>query len=452
MKKQITLFVMMLCFLGVAKATELWTGEVATGDWVNNVTVDKSAFAGAAAGNILKVTFSDYATKNESEADITYWGFAFKKQDSSWNALTGFVDGNLTQGSVNACFRLSSDNVTELTTYGLAVQGHYITISKVELLTITGTETIYSDATGVSTGNYANSINKSYENKGKLSEALMNDFVAVTYAATGDGEVRVANPSGWEAYTSSSKKSVSNGNSGVFVYSVPNATILEAIQLTGAIVYGKNITITKIELLKGSDRYDAVPVTIGSDGIATFSTSSKRLDFSGTDIYPYYASAVAKGTVTLTKLTDQITYGWQGYILQGPQGSYEIPVTTSDGTCPPTNYLKPIGDYSGNVTASTDGTYHYIFAKDSEGHIGFYKLTDTDHTLAAHKAYLETSADVTPDGVGAPAIHLVFDEENGATALEQFEANDEVQKFIENGQLFIRKNGVTYDLMGRTVK
>lgn len=461
MKKTILFIVVLILSVG-ANAKVLWTGSVATGNWSNNVTVDKSVFTSTSAGDILKVSFSAFETKDESDADITYWGFAFKKQDNSWNTLTGFVDGNLTQGSANACFILSAANVTELETYGLAVQGYYITISKVELLTVESTETktIYDNATGVSTGDFENIINKAYDNKGNLSEAFMNDFIAVTYTATGDGEVRVANPNGWEAYTSSSKKSVSNGSSGVFVYSIPNATILEAIQQTGIIVYGKNITITKIELLKGSGRYDAVAATIGTDGIATFS-SSKKLDFTGTGVTPYLASEIAKGKVTLTSV--EKTYGYVGYMIKGEEGTYDIPVT-ADEVQYPTSYLKATGDYSGNVYRSVYSDYagggedainiktkyRYIFAKKNSGDIGFYMLaTDYSrtvetntyyyHVLGAHKAYLETTEDYTPTDPSAPLMIIFGDDGNdGTTYIEQIGDNE------------INDNNY-YDLSGRRV-
>ena len=64
----------------------------------------------------------------------------------------------------------------------------------------------------------------------------------------------------------------------------------------------------------------------------------------------------------------------------------------------------------GTVAASTGSTFHYIFAKKTEGdaNIGFYKLI-ADHTLGAKKAYLETETDITP--TSGARVALIFDDD-----------------------------------------
>ena len=172
----------------------------------------------------------------------------------------------------------------------------------------------------------------------------------------------------------------------------------------------EKMTFKKISIFKPS-----VTVSVGSDGIATFSCD-KNLDFSGTGVTPYYVSAVATGTVMLTAVANATTWEWRGYILQGDEGAYEVPVTTS-ATYMAENNLKQMVN-GGTVAASTDSKYHYIFAKNSSGDIGFYKLT-ADHTLAAHKAYLETDTDITPASA-VKGLVLVFDD-NQETAIQSVE-------------------------------
>lgn len=288
----------------------------------------------------------------------------------------------------------------------------------VMLLGITGVKaevtTVELWAGTQATGNWDANVNLSYDNKGKLSEIFMNDKIRITYKDAGeDAKVRVANPSGWGEFEPASQADATSGDDQTFEYTITSAVILEQIQQNGILGRGKNITITKIELLKVDDRYDAVPVTIGEDGIATFS-SSKKLDFSDTNITPYYASAVKTGQVTLTPVDNKTTWDYQGYILKGSADTYDIPVI-NDAFWPSTNLLKATNDYSAEVAASTSETFHYIFAKkgDDASSIGFYKLTGS-HTLGAHKAYLETATDITPSsGVGgARTIRLAFKGDN----------------------------------------
>ena len=70
-------------------------------------------------------------------------------------------------------------------------------------------------------------------------------------------------------------------------------------------------------------------------------------------------------------------------------------------------------------------------------------------TIAQYKAFLYSNTDLTP-AQGAPARIVV--EENNTTGVENIEANGEVKKFFQNGQLFILRDGVVYDATGKMVK
>ena len=256
------------------------------------------------------------------------------------------------------------------------------------------------------TGNWESYVNLSYDNKEGLADARMTDIVRITLTTTDEGaQIQLSNPNkGWEKFSEEAGADLTySAEAQTFEYTIAKAAVLEDIQLTGIIVAGKNITVSKVELIKPANRYDAASVTIGDDGIATYS-SSKKLDFTGTGVTPYYASAVAKGTVTLTPATT--TWGYQGYIVRGAAGTYDVPVT-ADAEYPSTNYLQATSDYAQDLTASTDGEFRYIFAKSGEK-VGFFKLTDA-YTLAAHKAYLQTATDIVP--TAGARVALVFSDD-----------------------------------------
>lgn len=343
------------------------------------------------------------------------------------------------------------------------------------LLGITGvnatTSTIETLWTGTqNTGNWGNdNVDLSYDNKGKLSEIFMKDKIRITYKDAGeDAKVRVANPNGWDKYDDASEADATSGDNQTFEYTITSAVILEKIQQNGILGRGKNITITKIELLKEDGRYDAVPLTIGDDGICTYG-SSKHLDFSGiSEVTPYYVSEVKTGSVTLTSV--ETTRAWVGYIVKGTAGTYNIPVTSTEpGWIDAFNYLRYSGDYDGNKvyrSAYSDYSeggdnatkiktyYRYIFAKKGSGTPAFYKLAENYsrqkdnttvyyHELAAHKAYLETTEDITPPSGNAPSIMLDFG--NGTTAIMDV-FQDEMK------QQPVQEDGVYYTLQGTRVQ
>ena len=448
MKKLFILLLTILLGVGSVNAKELWTGSCAIGDWSGStVMVDKEQLSDAAVGNVIKVTFAAYAEKAGNGDDVTYWQYSLGQKDNGWMGLTGFADGNLNKGQKSASYVLTSDNVDELQAYGLVVSGRYITVTKVELLNTTE-ENVWTGST--ETGDWASNVALTYNDKGILANAQMNDYVRMTYTVTASGAQAAIQNAGWSSLIGKDDNSyVAEGdNTGkTLIFAIDDAATLEGIQMNGLLLRGKNITITGCDLVKSDNRYDAVPLTIGSDGICTYG-SSKSLDFSGLAgiAVPYYVSSIAEGTVNLTSVS--VTRGWAGYIVQGTPGTYDIPVAGAEPDWTDAfQYLRYAGDYNGNWVYRSHYSgysagggdeekiktyYRYIFAKDGSDNIAFYKLAEDYenggnpyHILNAHKAYLETPKDITPTA-GARGINLVFeDETTGISSAELVQPRDE---------------------------
>ena len=56
-----------------------------------------------------------------------------------------------------------------------------------------------------------------------------------------------------------------------------------------------------------------------------------------------------------------------------------------------------------------------------------------------------------PEGATVAPRYL-FHSENDATGVEAVNGEDDAVKFFENGQLRIRRGGVTYDATGRVIR
>ena len=174
-----------------------------------------------------------------------------------------------------------------------------------------------------------------------------------------------------------------------------------------------------VELYKAADGWklfenivsgETVSATIAASGFGTFS-SDYAVNFDATDITPYYASAAANGTITMTRLTGDIAAGTGLYLKHdtGKAGVYSIPVASNAGTSPVGNLLK--------ATTGSDiynGTKHqYVYASQSSV-FNFYKV-GSSLTVAKGKAYLETDAAA---GINAGArMAIVFGDENDATSI-----------------------------------
>lgn len=110
-------------------------------------------------------------------------------------------------------------------------------------------------------------------------------------------------------------------------------------------------------------------------------------------------------------------------------------------------------DAAGMTNAILPGDYVYYglsldaAPNDTPESVGFYYMVADGAAFenGAHKAFLALPA-------GTPAPERILFHNNDATNIENVEGMDQAVKFIENGQMFIKKNGVVYDMMGHAVK
>ena len=91
---------------------------------------------------------------------------------------------------------------------------------------------------------------------------------------------------------------------------------------------------------------------------------------------------------------------------------------------------------------------HCYVLSGADGFVGFYPLSGS-YTLTAHKAYIDL--DNLPGGANnAPRrLRFVFDT---ATDIDHTNAAVESRKVLENGVLYIIKNGVRYNAQGQLIK
>ena len=436
-RKLISTFVVLFTMVYGAKAKivekTVWEGNEAI-SWNTEAypgtqfEAPSGTFTGLAKDDVVKI----YTTTNYENPDYVV---TYKKGDNwTWTDLATTI----TEGVIS--FTVADDTqATEIAERGLILRGQAWTATKITISTEEADDSIPITTLWSGTkelGEWTNFEDLRYKGKGELANAKVGDDIRVTFTNATEGwQVYVCDAASYGEFTDGYFAGSAQEEAQTVSFRIANATVLEAIQDRGIVVKGKLVTLTKIEIVTYTTSYDAVAVTIGDDGIATFS-SSKHLDFAGTGVTPYYASAVTTGKVTLTSTTT--TWAWQGYILKGSADTYTVPVTAeANAYYPSTNYLKQMAN-GGTVAASTGSTFHYIFAKKKEGdaNIGFYKLT-ADHTLDAKKAYLETDTDITPTGDSARVL-MVFDD--GQTTS------------IDNIQGRKVDEGIYYNLSGQRVQ
>lgn len=199
---------------------------------------------------------------------------------------------------------------------------------------------------------------------------------------------------------------------------------------------GGNIYIARVAVV-----ITAATGTITAAGWNTLSSKCALNLSTVTGGSAYYASAADGSTVTLTEVSSGTVPAGEGLMIKGTAGAtYTIQTSSAAGTAITGNLLR--GTPNGKTVAAEDNAY--VFAKQGE-YYGFYKMTTGN--VPAGKAYLEY-----PVVEGAPSALRFVVEENNATNLNNIDASEEAVKFIQDGKLYIKRNGVVYDAMGHAIR
>ncbi len=181
---------------------------------------------------------------------------------------------------------------------------------------------------------------------------------------------------------------------------------------------------------KTGDATTTQNVTVGSNGIATF-TPSVALDFTNATSIKAYTATVSETTVTLTE-TKTVAAG-EGVIIQsvnGGEATEEIavanPATATEGNA----LVGTLVDIA--ALATTDGTYNNYILNFVDGKAGFYQANNKK--VAAGKAYLQV-----PVTNGAKALTIVWNDGETTGIKDNYEFG------------IMNSDAATYDLSGRKV-
>ena len=355
-----------------------------------------------AAGNDLR--FRIYVPDGEDEGT---------EDDEKWQSITnGSTSATLDIDYAYNDLALYSNNATS------------INVSSV-------TRTIYS-VTSLWTGTQAigstwgSFTSLATSNKKDLASAKIGDIIRITCSNVSiNNALWICNGHTYDVFNDEAKASLKVQDDEQTFYYTLTALDVERIHESGIVISGQNFTLKKVELLtnEGNATLDYSPITITSAGVATYN-SSQKLDFTGKSLKAYVASSIdaVNNTVTMTRVYKVPAN--TGLYLIGEEDDYEIPYLDGDADDMGTNLLVATNLWQSKVYESMENEYRYILASKS-GVVGLYKVTSSGlsnteseagtyygkkyHTLAAHKAYLQTATDIAP--TSGARIALVFDDE-----------------------------------------
>ena len=183
-------------------------------------------------------------------------------------------------------------------------------------------------------------------------------------------------------------------------------------------------------------------IEVTPDGYATFYDASKKWRLPEGAVA--YTGTYDDGELTLIALTGNTTIipAAEPVVLKAASDITLTETAQSQGTAGSNDLVGAASAITGDDLTAI--TYPYVLGYRNST-TSFFKFNGS--TIPAGKAYLVISN--YPD---AAPIRFIIEDDNIATSMENTKATAEVVKFFENGQLYILRDGITYDVMGRMIK
>lgn len=433
----------------------LWTGEVSdnTG-WKQSDELSKAVFAELTEGAVLGITISAI---NDGESYHQYIIRGREDEDSDWANLETIINKYVSTTGTYAHV-LSAANAVSMKEKNIDIAAQYLNISAIHTYTAekgyvslwSGTQVVDKDWQGYQSIAAA-----------KLADLEVGNVICVRVQDIDRTQVNTPTVSlfcGWEESDALAD--------GAYEFSVDDeAPMVVEFPVThrmkhqlgskDLLVRGANYTMTDIYLLEGTPAANvAAFLNVTSAGMATYVLPFDVPSLPD-GVKAYRLTNDGSNEIVATELSELTAD--QPVLIVAAEGEYEF--LSEDGASDDISGKTGthtdgalVGTYQtiAAVPATTATNYNYVLQNGSDG-VAFYQVKDATCSIAPYHAYLSCSYNAISGGSPAPMrIRYV---ENTATGIDEVEQPCmDAQKHIKNGQLFIIRDGRTYNALGQVVK
>lgn len=433
----------------------LWTGEVSdnTG-WKQSDELSKVVFAELTEGAVLGITISAI---NDGESYHQYIIRGREDEDSDWANLETIINKYVSTTGTYVHV-LSAANAVSMKEKNIDIAAQYLNISAIHTYTAekgyvslwSGTQVVDKDWQGYQSIAAA-----------KLADLEVGNVICVRVQDIDRTQVNTPTVSlfcGWEESDALAD--------GAYEFSVDDeAPMVVEFPVThrmkhqlgskDLLVRGANYTMTDIYLLEGTPAANvAAFLNVTSAGMATYVLPFDVPSLPD-GVKAYRLTNDGSNEIVATELSELTAD--QPVLIVAAEGEYEF--LSEDGASD--DISGKTGTYADGalvgtyqtiaaVPATTATNYNYVLQNGSDG-VAFYQVKDATCSIVPYHAYLSCSYNAISGGSPAPMrIRYV---ENTATGIDEVEQPCmDAQKHIKNGQLFIIRDGKTYNALGQVVK
>jgi hypothetical protein len=335
---------------------------------------------------------------------------------------------------------------------GLYLNGKYITFTKVSVIKH---EVLWTGTTDAGNWSGYQEINAS-----KLADLKVGNIICVRLSdLTIDGESQVALYDGsWAEFSPAINHVFQEGDVVPMTVEFPVTYKMEQ-QLRGKnlLVRGKNFTMTDIYVKEGTPATTvAAYLNVSSAGMATY-------------VLPFNVPALPDGVeaYALTNNGDETIWANEVNALEADkpvliiaaEGEYEFisEEGASDDISGKTGTYANgalIGTYTeiNPLAQKTGDDFNYVL-NNQGGNVAFYQVRDNSCSVPGYRAYLSCAHDASDNGANfAPKMRIVFHKDATTDIVTVENAEISTQKILRNGQIYILRNGVEYNVNGQMTK
>lgn len=434
--------------LGKETIVDIWSGSNDFGNWQHGFYID--GIEDAYEGDEIIVS---YTKSSDPQCQIL---------ERNANGYLSFVGDymDVTDDSQTS-FLLNAADAEKVRTSGLFFNGKNMTITKVQLR---HHNTLWTGSTNA--GNWDNAVTIPAS---KLSDLQIGNIICVRVTAIGSTDApRVSLFSGWSnsdalaggEYYFQNTDAASAENPFIVQFPV-TGSMKQQLGNKNLLIRGVNYTVTDVYVLEGTPVVESGVkgyLTVSAAGMATFMLPF-NVPFLPSGVQAYNLTNNGDATIWATDV-DALEAD-KPVLIVAAAGEYEFvseegasdDISSKTGTY--TNGAL-VGTYTtiDPLDQQTGSAYNYILQNGASG-VGFYQVGTKECSIAPYRAYLSCSYDKANDNGGNAAPMRIVFHKDAPTGVENggvLNGANGVQKILRNGQLFILRNGVEYNVNGQMTK
>lgn len=441
--------------VGPKKPETLWSGSMEFSDWKgwnDRLVIAPEKFADIHIGDIIEFEYTVSGSNQQLNLISPFNSYKM--------AFVGVLDGDNynINSEVNptnlTCAIMSADDITNLQTQGgLSINAVNITLTAVKLIKH---EVLWTGTTDAGNWGGYQEINAS-----KLTDLKVGNIVTVRVSNIGtEGSINLY--CGWEDADALADgvHYFQDGDEAPMEVEFPVTYKMEK-QLRGKnlLVRGKNFTMTDIYVKEGTPTNTVAGyLNVTEAGMATY-------------VLPFDVPSLPDGVqaYNLTNNGDETIWANEVNALEADkpvliiaaEGEYEFiseegasdDISSKTGT-----YANGalVGTYTAidPLAEQTGSAYNYVLNNGTDG-VAFYQVLDDGCSVPPYRAYLSCAYNANVPQAGMPprkSMRIVFHQDT-TTGIEEVQG-DKVPctKVFENGVLYIKHNGIKYNIQGQLCK